>query len=78
MAYLDDLEVIGTEGHGEGSAHSEDGADAEDQHHQVRAQKRDEKVSGGTAAYKQQVVEFLGPIPLGRRVDGSRRHPGKH
>ena len=78
MADLDDLQVVGAEGDGDGAADGEQGVDAQGEHQEPGTQQRDEEVSGGATAQQQEIIDLLRPVALRGRVDGGRGHAAEH
>ena len=78
MAHLDYLQVVGAEGHGHGAADRHQRMHSEGEHQQPGAQHRDEQVGRRSAPGEQEIVDLLGPVAVGGRVDGGGGHAAEH
>ena len=52
--------------------------DPEREHQQEGSEKGDEQVGRRPLSEHQEIIDFLGPVPLGKRRKGRRRHPAEH
>ena len=78
VAHLDNLDIIGTEGHRHRSAQGQDALDSQAQHEQEGAQQRNEQIGGRPFAGEQEIIDLLRPVALARGADGGCGHAAEH
>ena len=78
VADLDDLQVVGAEGDGDGAADGQKRVYPQGEHQQPGAQQRDEQVGRRAASGQQEIVDLLRPVPARGGVDRGGRHPAEH